>query len=143
MREALIAWQETSKNGKYYVLFASGKIDVLDEDEMESRGATVGKHLAASEKATQNDIRERLKEEEDDWAQTKKMFEEDERKEDAFEKELQKPDQNPANEAVRKMNLPHEMKALVQRRQARRADLEVKRKVYEQQKKRLEEQLSK
>jgi hypothetical protein len=143
MREAMIAWQETSKSGKYYALFASGKIDLLDEDEMESRGVVVGKHRAVSDQFTQDNFKERLKENEDDWAQTKKMFDEDEQKDDAFEKQLQKPDPNPANEAVRKMNLPHEMKALVQRRQARQADLEVKRKVYEQQKKRLEEQLKK
>lgn len=141
-RQTLIAWQEKSKDGKYLALFASGKIDSLDENEMDSRGVTVGKNRERSDKLQQDNVRQWLKENEESWAQTKKNFEEDEKKDDAYEQQLKKPVTNPAAEELRKRNLPELLKALVQRRESRRIDFEAKRKVYEEQKKKFQEQLN-
>lgn len=71
------------------------------------------------------------------------MYEEDEKKDDAFEQQLYKPESIPAAEELRKRNLPEQLKALAQRRESRRSDFEVKRKAYEKQKKSFEEQLQK
>jgi hypothetical protein len=141
--ELLIAWQQTSEDGKYYVLFASGKIDQLDEDEVAARGVAVGKQRQAQAQLERDNIRRGLKENEKWWTDAKKFCEEEERKDDAFEKQLNTPEKNPAVEKLRVMRLPEELKELANRREARRKDLEVKRKVYEDTKNRLEAELTK
>jgi len=45
LREA-VAWQKTSNNGKYYVLLGNGRIDLLDEQEIEAaHNILVGQRL--------------------------------------------------------------------------------------------------
>jgi hypothetical protein len=138
-----IACQKTPKDGKYYILFGSGKIDHLDEDEMFFRGISVGKHLEQSKRIAKDDIKRRLKQNDEYWQRIQKDYEEQERKDDAFEKQLKIPEKNPWLEQSRKGNLPFQMKVLTERREARKRSLEVARQNYEQQKKRLEEELKK
>jgi hypothetical protein len=142
-QKTAIAWQAVSKGQKYYVLFASGRIDRLDEDEMNSHGLLVGKHLAEGKANYLMNIKKRLDENELAWRQAKEMYEEDEKKDDAYEKELRTPSDIPAVEKLRQARLADDLKALEQRRQQRRSDLETKRKSYEKEKKRQEEQLAK
>jgi hypothetical protein len=139
--EVPIACQATTKDGKYYILFGSGKIDHLDEDEMFFRGVSVGKYLEQSKKIAKDNIRKQLEDNEDRWLRAQKDYEEQERKDDAFEKQLKTPEKNPTLEQVRKGHLPFELKVLSERREERKRGLEVARQNYEQQKKRLEEEL--
>src|SRR5262249_19744619 len=64
------------------------------------------------------------------WKQTKESYEEDERKDNEYEKMLKTPKSNPSVEERRKAWLDHDLKELNRPRAARKKDFDLKRKVY-------------
>ena len=142
-RDLPIAWQQVSTDGKYAVLFVSGQIDQLDEDEMAARGVSVGKHAEESKVSQRQGIERSIQENELSWKRNTEEYLKAEKEDDAYEKNRKTPDENPFLESARKSSLPLELKELARRREERKENYEVQRKAYEETKKRLQQELAK